>query len=451
VGFLDIKRYGLSRVLNSESMLNTPAPIPLDFLINGSFLQTTLEEYLKANGLSFETTVTLQYVRSLLPPVYQASFEHDDWVSSVDILSSTSPAGVWSGDAFTAGQDRVLSGSYDGLVRIWNPSGQILAISPASAHGGHSKRLNAAKFLSSSRIVSAGSDQKIVVWDYSEGSDHSSGTLKPTLQLYGHKKMIQSLDVNGATTRILSASSDGSIGLWSASKRTAPAVDPETLPSAYSNKRTKISSSVSSAQRGPLALIQVHDDPATAAIFHPEDHTVAYSVSNDHTLKTIDLTTSRVVSTLTTLHPLLSVCSLSGVSAHLVAAGSSARHATLLDPRASATSTSVLTLRGHTNMVVSLARSPENDFSLISGSHDGTCRVWDLRSVRPARGEEGGGSVSEPVYTISRRWLEGKKLPVAGQGAKVLSVAWDKTLGIASGGEDRMVQINSGRDIVENS
>ncbi|KAG4220435.1 hypothetical protein PC116_g31086, partial [Phytophthora cactorum] len=81
----DIKRYGLSRVLNSESMLNTSSPIPFDFLINGSFLRTSLEDYLKANGLSAESTVTLQYVRSLIPPVFQASFEHDDWVSDVDV------------------------------------------------------------------------------------------------------------------------------------------------------------------------------------------------------------------------------------------------------------------------------------------------------------------------------------------------------------------------------
>ncbi|CAI0649972.1 unnamed protein product, partial [Colletotrichum noveboracense] len=90
----DIKRYGLSRILNSESMLNTSSPVPLDFLVNGNFLRTTLEEYLQSNGLSFESTITLQYVRSLLPPVYEASFEHDDWVAAVDVLSATSPAGI---------------------------------------------------------------------------------------------------------------------------------------------------------------------------------------------------------------------------------------------------------------------------------------------------------------------------------------------------------------------
>jgi ribosome biogenesis protein YTM1 len=162
-------------------------------------------------------------------------------------------------------------------------------------------------------------------------------------------------------------------------------------------------------------------------------------------MRTLDLTTSKIVSTLTTMHPLLSVCALPGRS--LVAAGSSARHITLLDPRESATTTSVMTLRGHSNMVVSLSPSPENDYSLLSGSHDSTCRVWDLRSVRPGTKEEGSGSVSEPAYLIGREWLNGK-LPRAGDGAKVLSCVWDETWGIVSGGEDKKVQINRGRDIL---
>ncbi|KAI5461321.1 WD40-repeat-containing domain protein [Mariannaea sp. PMI_226] len=437
----DIKRYDLSRILNSESMLNTSSPIPLDFLANGTFLRTSVDEYLATNGLSSESTLVLQYVRSLLPPVYEASFEHDDWVSGIDVLSSTSPAGLLAGDAGVP--ERVASSSYDGLVRVWNPSGDAIAISKA---GGHTQRVNSVKWISQKQLASAGLDRKIIVWDYSEFQDGFSGTLKANMELWGHSKDINSIDVNGSTKRILTASSDGSIGLWSSSKRTAPQADPESLPSAHSTKRTKLASAANTAQRGPLAMISVHDDPVTAAIFHPTDPTVAYSASKDHTLRTLDLTTQREVSRLTTMHPLLCATALPGSS--LIAAGSSARHITLLDPRESASTTSAMTLRGHINMVSSLAPSPENEYSLVSGSYDSTCRVWDLRSVRMATSEEGGGSVSEPVYTIGREWLKGKKLPSAGDGAKVLSVVWDKTWGIVSGGEDKKVQINRGRGLL---
>ncbi|KAJ4166854.1 ribosome biogenesis protein ytm1 [Fusarium oxysporum] len=419
----DIKRYGLSRILNSESMLDTSSPIPLDFLANGTFLRTSIEEYLATNGLSSESTLTLQYVRSLLPPVYEASFEHDDWVGGIDLLSATSRAGLLVGGSNIP--ERVASASYDGLVRVWNPSGDAIAVSPAGRAGGHTQRANAVKWISQKQLASVGLDRKVIVWDYSESEDGFSGALKSSMELWGHEKEINSLDINGATKRILTASSDGKVGLWTSSKRTAPQADPESLPSAHSTKRAKLASAANTAQRGPLALIPVHDEPVTAAIFHPNDATVAYSASKDHTVRTIDLTTQREVSRLTTMHPLLCATALPGSS--LVAAA--------------------MTLRGHVNMVVSLAPSPENDHSLVSGSHDSTCRVWDLRSVRMGTSEEGGGSVSEPVYTIGREWLKGKKLPVAGDGAKVLSVAWDQSWGIVSGGEDKKVQINRGRDL----
>ena len=425
-------------------MLDTSLPIPLDFLANGTFLRTSIDEYLASNGFSSETTLTLQYVRSLLPPVYEASFEHDDWVGGVDVLSSTAPAGLL--DENDKVSERVASASYDGLVRVWNPSGEAIAVSPAGKAGGHTRRVEAVRWITPSKLASAGLDRKVMVWDYAEAEDGFSGSLKPNMELWGHESTVNSIDVHCSTKRMLTASSDGRVGLWSSVKRTAPKAEPDTLPSAHNAKRAKLSNAGSASQRGPLAMMALHDEPVTAAVFHPDDSTVAYSVSKDHTLRTIDLTTQREVSRLTTMHPLL--CAAALPSNSLVAAGSSARHIALLDPREAAATTVAMTLRGHVNMVVSLAPSPENDYSLVSGSHDSTCRVWDLRSVRPRATEEGGGSSSEPVYTIGREWLKGKKLPVAGEGAKVLSVVWDKTWGIVSAGEDKKVQINRGRGLL---
>ncbi|RFU26536.1 hypothetical protein B7463_g9792, partial [Scytalidium lignicola] len=393
----NVRRYGLSQILNSEAMLNTSAPIPFDFLINGAFLQTTVEEYLTANGLSSETTLTLQYTRSLIPPLYEASFEHDDWVSCVDVLSGSSAAAKWSKSEVIPGQERILSGSYDGLLRVWNKSGQTIATSTPSSAGGHTSSIKAAKFISPTQIASSGFDRTIRVWKYSEAEDHFSGDLKPILELYGHKGSIDSIDVHGPTNRILSASTDGTIGLWTTSKSSAPAAPSELLTSAPTAKRRKLTTSTSTPQRGPLSLIQGHISPATAAIFNPLDPTVAYSTSQDHTIRTWDLTTSTTVDTRTTSHPLLSLTALPGISHQLLAAGTSARHITLIDPRVSVTTTQVMTLRGHMNKIVSLAPDPESSYGLVSGSHDGTCRVWDLRSSREGTKEEGNGVVGEPV------------------------------------------------------
>jgi ribosome biogenesis protein YTM1 len=441
-------------------MLDTESPIPFDFLINGQFLRTTIDEYLTQNGLSSETTLNLQYVRSLIPPLFEASFEHDDWVSCVDVLSNNSPAGLWSGSSNFLNNERILSGSYDGLLRIWNKSGQTLATSTSSSMGGHTSGIKAAKWISPTQIASAGLDRTVRVWKYNESSDHFSGDLKPILELYGHTGSIDSLAVHAPSSRILSASTDGSIGLWTTSKSASPAA-PTTLISSSlpSAKRRKLTTATSTPQRGPLSLIAAHSQAATSVIFHPDDPTVAYSASLDHTLKTLDLETSTVVDTRITAHSLLSLCALptsgaAGGSSHLLAAGTSARHITLIDPRASAVTTSVMTLRGHANKIVSLAPDPESSWGLVSASHDGTCRVWDLRSTRQGTRDEGGGTVGESVYivereSLSRRAEEGKKKPVAGNGVKVLGVAWDREVGIVSAGEDKRVQINRGKGVTK--
>ncbi|RDL41374.1 Ribosome biogenesis protein YTM1 [Venustampulla echinocandica] len=443
-----VRRYGLSQILNSESMLDTSAPIPFDFLINGTFLRTTLDEYLIAQGLSAETTLTLQYVRSLIPPLYEASFEHDDWVSCVDVLSASSIAGTWNGNEVSAGQERVLSGSYDGLLRIWNKSGQTIATSTSASGGGHTSSIKSAKFVSPTQIASSGLDRTIRVWKYAEAADGFSGELRPSLELYGHKGSIDSIDVHGPSHRVLSASSDGTVGLWTTQKSLAPAASSSLIMSAPIAKRRKLTTQTSTPQRGPLSLISSHTAPVTAAIFNPLDSTVAYSASQDHTIRTIDLTTSAVVDTRTTSHPLLSLTALPGISTQLLAAGTSARHITLLDPRISALSTQILTLRGHTNKIVSLSPDPESNYGLVSGSHDGTCRVWDLRSTRQGTKDEGGGLVGEAVYVVERETEKGgSRRPVAGEGIKVFGVAWDKEVGIVSGGEDKRVQINMGRGV----
>ncbi len=428
-------------------MLDTPSPIPFDFLINGTFLRTTLEEYLTANGLSSETTLNLQYVRSLIPPLYEASFEHDDWVSCVDVLSRSSVAGIWDGSEVISGQERILSGSYDGLLRVWNTSGQAIATSASSSAGGHTSSIKSARFISPTQIASSGLDRTIRVWKYTEARDHFSAELKPVLELYGHKGSIDSIDVHGPSNRILSASADGTIGLWTTLKNSAPAAPDSLLTSGPTAKRRKLATSTSTPQRGPLSMIHSHTAPVTAAIFNPLDSTVAYSASQDHTVRTFDLTTSSLVDTRTTSHPLLALTALPGISTQLLAAGTSARHITLLDPRISAQSTQVMTLRGHTNKIVSIAPDPESNYGLVSGSHDGTCRVWDLRSTRQGTKDEGGGLVGEAVYVVERESQKGGKRPVAGQGIKVFGVQWDKDVGIVSAGEDKMVQVNRGRGV----
>lgn len=216
-----------------------------------------------------------------------------------------------------------------------------------------------------------------------------------------------------------------------------------------------MNTSVDIPARGALSVIAAHTSPATGVCFHPDDATVAYSTSLDHTLKTLDLVTGVAVDSRQASHSLLSLCTLAPGghgNGHVVAVGTAARHITLLDPRVDAKASSVMTLRGHTNKVVSLAADPHSQYGLVSGSHDGTVRVWDIRSYREGTREE-GGRVGEAVFVVDRESARGEededvKRRVGGEGVKVLSVVWDKEVGIVSGSEDRRVQINKGSRVV---
>lgn len=406
-------------------LLETETPIPLEFLINGQFLRTSLDEFLTQNGISGEITLGVEYVKALVPPLYVASYEHDAWVSSVDVLSSTSPAGITSGERSGLVNNRILSGSYDGNVRIWNMSSEVTATGTAQTAA-----VKAVKFMRPDQLVSAGIDRTLRLWRYQD-AETEKGSLKPTLELYGHKAAIDNLAVHTPSSRILSASQDGTVGVWSTSKKEAPAAPDTLLPT--SNKRRKLSNASAVAQRGPLSLLQGHQSQVADVSFDQRDPTVAYSCSWDHSLKTWDLTTSTCVDTRTTAQSLLSLLHVPDNG--LIATGTSARTITLIDPRAAATTVSAMTLQGHRNAVVSLATDPNSSHQFVSGSHDGTCRVWDIRSVQ-------GGS----VYVIDREITEdGRARPVAGEGVKVFDVSWDAEVGIVSGGEDKKVQINKGR------
>lgn len=426
----NFRRYQLSQYVNSQ--LEFSKPVPLEFLINGTYLRGTLDDYLNENGISGETVLSVEYVRARIPPQYVASYEHDDWVSSVDASSSI--------DA----PPRIVTSSYDGRVRVWNTSTQLLATSTSGVDGGHHSYVKSAKFVSPHEVVSAGFDRTIKLWEYTDSSTESLGELKARLELYGHKAGVESVCAHHASKRLLSASSDHSVGFWSTKKSDAPPAPLNLIPKSVTRegKRRKLNPSISVAQRGPLRLMHGHTAPVFAADFDVRDETVGYSASLDHTVKTWDLESGETVDTRSTNSALFCLEQMSSLG--LIAAGSANRDIKMIDPRASAVSVVAMTLKGHKNHVVTLARDPDHDYVLASGSHDGTCRIWDLRSTRSSR----DGTTGSSVFTIPRQSLENKAAPVTGEGVKVFGLCWHPRIGILSAGEDKVLQVNSSMEHV---
>ncbi|RHY35513.1 hypothetical protein DYB32_000045, partial [Aphanomyces invadans] len=78
---IKLARAGLSQVVNH--LLNTTAPKPFDFLIDNTFLRTTLEKYVVTNHLTDEAVLILEYVEAHLEPEESQSQNHPDWISAV--------------------------------------------------------------------------------------------------------------------------------------------------------------------------------------------------------------------------------------------------------------------------------------------------------------------------------------------------------------------------------
>lgn len=413
---VSLRRFGLSEIVNH--LLETEIPVPFEFLIDGTILKTDIQDYLIKNGLSTEAFLTLEYTRAVLPPKFLSSFSNDDWISSIDSISSMELPGTDKTSIVTA--PKILTGSYDGIVRIYNSSGKV-----ETQLTGHSQPVKAVKFISPTRFVTAGMDRAIRLWragvvsDEDIEKDTQAGHTFALLDY--HKSTVSSLDLNLETNRILSGSYDNSLAFWSTNPKemnTSDPIDASERLSSSSRKRLKLAIKDSSIRRkAPLAIMESHRAPVEGVLFDAKDSTVAYSVSQDHTIKTWDLMTARCVDTKQTNYSLLSVVALKNMN--LLATGSSARHINLHDPRASKVTNSQLV--GHTNFVVSLATT-DNEYMLISGSHDGTAKIWDIRA-------------NKAMYTITRQSEEAK--------SKVFAVNWEKEIGIISAGSDKKLQINS--------
>ncbi|KAK9455226.1 WD40-repeat-containing domain protein [Dipodascopsis uninucleata] len=420
---LSLRRYGLSEVVNH--LLATEVPIPFDFLIKSELLRVSLQDYITSHGISSEQVLELEYTRSILPPTFLASFTHPDWVSSVDVEKSNSQ------ELILSGMGQILSGCYDGIVRSWDLSGNVKV-----EFSGHTGPVKTVRWLDDKRIVSGGLDRAIRMWkvptsDEDEpvgitgsADDDSANIIKgvESSRVYtGHTSTVESVAVDAKTSRILSAGADGIVGIWTTNYKEAPKSSIAVPVRNTVKRRRQATSQAPQSSRGPLSMMESHTGAVTDVIFDPKDTTVGYSVSIDHTIKTWDLITSALVDTRTTSYSLLAICSLPALS--LLCCGSSARHVTLHDPRASSDSTTSQTLIGHTNFVVDLAPNPDNDFMFASASYDGTVRVWDVRAQKS-------------LFIISR---ESK----ADLRTKVFGLDWANHVGIVSAGEDRKVQINN--------
>ncbi|KAG8718490.1 hypothetical protein FRC09_012599 [Ceratobasidium sp. 395] len=267
---------------------------------------------------------------------------------------------------------RVVSGSGDGIVRVWDAETCDAVLDPLV---GHSGGVNSVTFSPDGRWIASGSsDRTIRLWDAQTGKA-KGGPLR------GHKREILSVAFSPDGCQIASTSADKTARLWDTEAgRSTLVLRDHSSPVAFSpDGRRIVSGSKDNALRiwdvetgASLAEVLLgHSDGVNSVAFSPDGQRIV-SGSSDRSVRIWDAKTGQP----------------------------------LLDP-----------LSGHLSLVVSVAFSPDSRL-IVSGSWDHTVRIWDVQT---------GNAVGQPLNDHSALVLAVAFSP---DGRRVVSGCDDKTIRI---------------------
>jgi WD40 repeat protein len=111
--------------------------------------------------------------------------------------------------AFSSDGKRLVSGSFDNTVRLWNVASRLMI----GTAGVHNDRVTSVEFSRDDRIIISGSrDRTMKLWDANGGTNLAT--------LENHDKAVTSVGVSADGKIVFSTSMDGKVSLWSLDGRT---------------------------------------------------------------------------------------------------------------------------------------------------------------------------------------------------------------------------------------
>jgi WD40 repeat protein len=269
---------------------------------------------------------------------------------------------------------RIVSGSYDSTLRLWDartgaPIGEPLK--------GHSGTVRSVAFSpDGARIVSGSSDNTLRLWDARTGAPIGE-------PLRGHSKGVSSVAFSPDGARIVSGSGDNTLRLWDA----------------------RSGATIGEPLKGHSAAIR-------SVAFSP-DGTRIVSGSADQALRLWEARTGAPIGEpLKDYSGMVTSVAFSPDGARIVS-GRSDNTLRLWDARTGASIGEPL--KGHTDRVSSVAFSPDGA-RIVSGSADNTLRLWDTRS---------GAPIGEPLKGHSDSV---ESVAFSPDGTRIVSGSWDSTL-----------------------
>lgn len=297
--------------------------------------------------------------------------------------------------ALSADGQYIVSGSSDSTVKVWDASnGKETRAFRENTDGVRSVALSA----DGQRIVVGGWDGTVKVWDVLRAQE--------TLRLKGHTAAVTSVAANADGLRIVSGSSDGTVKIWDASS------SQETL------------------------TLTGHTDSVVSVALSADGRRIV-SGSADQTVKVWDAPSGQVARTLEGHTARVTSVALSADGKHIVS-GSWDRTVKVWD---ASNGQEAHTLEGHTARVTSVAMSADGQ-QIVSGSWDGTVKIWDTSSGKETltlKGHTDGVEMTE----ARRSHVFGNRagilcIALSADGQRVVSGSQDGTVRVwdASSGDE---------------
>ncbi|GER30668.1 ribosome biogenesis protein WDR12 homolog [Striga asiatica] len=413
VAILDLPSEPLAETLAFE-LLDEPGANedwesePFDFLIDGELVRMSLEEFLLAKGISAEKVLEIEYFKAVAPRKEDEPSLHDDWVSAVD----------GSNDGY------ILTGSYDGFVRIWRAAGVC-----THELDGHSGPVTSVcnvtpkdNFFSTAvsgtdRIVaSASKDRTLRLWNFAaEESLDQPKKIRAFKILRGHTAAVQTIAAEPSGDMVCSGSWDCTVNLWNVNAS-------ESNGGSVSVKKRKTNGEDEELQsEGEAITTLVGHTQCVSSVVWPERGTI-YSASWDHSIRKWDAEIGKDSLSMF-CGKVISCLDIGGESSALVAAGGSDPVIRIWDPRKPGTLSPIFHFSSHNSWISSCKWHPKSWFHLVSASYDGKVMLWDLRTAWPLA-----------VIDTHKD--------------KVFSADWWRHDSVISGGADSKLRISSGISVM---
>ncbi|KAJ6524872.1 WD40 repeat-like protein [Mycena vulgaris] len=324
--------------------------------------------------------------------------------------------------AFSPDGARVVSGSNDETVRIWD----AMTGATLGKMEGHTEPVTSVAFSpDGARVVSGSDDKTVCIWDATIGAMLG--------RMEGHTGSVTSVAFSSDGARVMSGSEDGTVRIWDATTSatlgrmeghtksvTSVAFSPDgaRVVSGSDDKTVRIWDATTGAALGRM---EGHTSYVTSVAFSPNGACVV-SGSWDQTVRIWDATTGAVLGRMEGHTSWVRSVAFSPDGTRVVS-GSVDQTVRIWD---ATTSTSLGRMEGHTNYVTSVAFSPDGA-RVVSGSGDETVRIWDATTSATLGRMEGHTN-----YVTSVAFSPDGARVVSGSSDETVRI-WNATTGAAFG------------------